>query len=57
VSDDTVPHGQLHKQEDSKARKNQKQRERYATMSREKKDEKNRKQRERRMKKAQAIGK
>jgi hypothetical protein len=57
VSDDTVPHGQLHKKEDSKARKNQKQRERYATMSREKKDEKNRKQRERRMKKAQAIGK
>jgi hypothetical protein len=42
-------------EEDSNVHKRQRDKERYAAMSREKKDERNRKERERRRKKAQTI--
>jgi hypothetical protein len=58
VPGDTVPQGQPLNQGDPKDHKRQKEQERYAKMSREKKDDIIKKQRERRMKKkAPTIGK
>jgi hypothetical protein len=55
---DVVPHGERQKEEDSKARKSQMDRECYAKMSRKKKDERSRKYCVRRVKKkGRAIGK
>jgi hypothetical protein len=57
VPDEIVPHDEPQEQVNFKARRQMRDRECYAAMSREKKDENNRKRRERRMKnKAHTIG-